>query len=126
MEIKPKTPADLMDKILDVEKIFKLPPKDQKIIMDIYNSMLWATDKWSNNLGHVGTYDVVKFDNSYNTLYDWGYLITRRDKNIDEILDYDQKAKQISDETLKILIDDYKERTGEDLRIIGEDEPDVD
>lgn len=123
MEIKPKTPADLMDKILDVEKIFKLPPKDQKIIMDIYNAMLWATDKWSN-LGSIGTYDVVKFDNSYNTLYDWGYLITRRDKNIDEILDYDQKAKQISDETLKIQIDLYKERTGEDLRIIGEDEVD--
>lgn len=83
--------------------------------------MLWATDKWSN-IG-FGTYDIVKFDNSYNTLYDWGYLITRREKNLDEILDSDQKSKKIDEETLKILSDDWKERTGEDLNIIGDDEP---
>lgn len=71
MEIK-EIYDKLIDKQLDLDKIMSLPTEDKKIIMDLYNQM------------HI---DIYRFNIIYNTLTEHGYLVTRREKRLNDLID---------------------------------------
>lgn len=82
----------LIDKQLDLDKIMNLPPEDKKIIMDLYNQMHNSIN------GEIGTFggvtlpgdikiDTHRFNIIYNTLTEHGYLVTRREKRLNDVLE---------------------------------------
>jgi hypothetical protein len=118
------SPEDLNDKILNLEKVFELPPKNQKVIWDLYNSLLWATEKWGSldsALGGAKSFDYVKFDHLYRTLDGWGFLITRREKNL-QSLEYTEKMNTLGDRSIDQFVIDHYERTGEVIRVLREED----
>ena len=75
---------EIQNKILDLNKIFNLDENSQKIVMELYKNMLKSIDQGNTRL--LSTSSINSLITNYNTLLDWGFLITRREKNIDEIL----------------------------------------
>jgi hypothetical protein len=81
----------LSDKHLNLNKIMSLPTEDKKIIMDLYIQMLDAINGESGVFGGVALpgslkVDMIRFNIIYNTLTEYGYLVTRREANLDKIL----------------------------------------
>lgn len=82
----------LIDKQLDLDKIMSLPIEDKKIIMNLYDQMHNSIN------GEIGTFggvtlpgdikiDTYRFNIIYNTLTEHGYLITRREKRLNDVLE---------------------------------------
>lgn len=113
------SPEDIKDKILNVEKVFQLPPKNQKVIWDLYNTMLWSTEKWGSLDSKL--FDYVKFDQVYRTLDGWGFLVTRREKNL-QSLEYMEKMNTLGDLSIDQFVIDHYERTGEVIRVLKEED----
>ena len=70
----------LIDKQLDLDKIMNLPVEDKKIIMNLYDQM-------HNSMKSFGGIDTYRFNIIYNTLTEHGYLITRREKRLNDVLE---------------------------------------
>jgi hypothetical protein len=86
-----KIMEELMDKHLNLDKIKDLPDIDKKIILDLYNSMHDAINGKGGTPGGMSLPGGISMDNLkaqviYNTLTEYGYLVTRRDSNLDKIL----------------------------------------
>jgi hypothetical protein len=83
---------NLLDKQLNLTKIMALPKEDKKIIIDLYNQM---HDAINGEMGTFGGFalpgdvkvDVLRFNLIYNTLTEYGYLVTRREKRLDDVLE---------------------------------------
>jgi hypothetical protein len=71
---------DIQNQMLNIEKIFKLDPNNQKIVMDLYQIMLKSI---SINNGFPYGMDVYSLTTAYNTLVENDFFITRREKNLD-------------------------------------------
>ena len=71
---------DIQNRMLNIEKIFKLDPNNQKIVMDLYQIMLKSI---SINNGFPSGMDVYSLTTAYNTLVENDFFITRREKNLD-------------------------------------------
>lgn len=71
---------DIQSRTLNIEKIFKLDPNNQKIVMDLYQIMLKSI---SINKGFSSGMDVYSLTTAYNTLVENDFFITRREKNLD-------------------------------------------
>jgi len=67
---------------LDLKKIIGLPKKDSDMIISLFHDMMGS--RYGDSFGISA--DLLKFEILYNTLTDSGFLITRRDRNIDDIL----------------------------------------
>ena len=78
---------NLSDKHLNLDKIMNLSKDDKKIIMDLYNQLHDAINGESGITlpGNVKV-DLMRFNLIYNTLTEYGYLVTRREENLDKIL----------------------------------------
>ena len=73
---------------LNLDKIFKLNTDDKKIIMDLFNDLLNSVNGTTGILMTGG----MKVDYSraciiYTTLVNEDYLVTRRELNLEKILD---------------------------------------
>ena len=80
-------PTVLEGKILNIQKILELDHDGQNLIRDLYSNLVWSTKGWDPaGIGKNGIgWEPIAFTQYYNTLNDHGYLITRRDKNLDEL-----------------------------------------
>jgi hypothetical protein len=81
----------LKDKHLNLDKIMNLSKDDKKIIMDLYNQLHDAINGESGTFGGITLpsnlkVDLIRFNLIYNTLTEYGYLVTRREENLDKIL----------------------------------------
>ena len=72
---------DIQSRTLNLEKIFKLDPNNQKIVMDLYQIMLKSLSTQSSKFSSLG--DVYSLTTAYNTLVENDFFITRREKNLD-------------------------------------------
>jgi hypothetical protein len=72
---------DIQSRTLNLEKIFKLDPNKQKIVMDLYQIMLKSLSTQSGKFSSLG--DVYSLTTAYNTLVENDFFITRREKNLD-------------------------------------------
>ena len=81
-------PTVLDGKILNLYKVLELPYDGQNTIKDLYRSLLWESNSWDpTKINTPGFHwNPISFTNMYNTLNDYGYLTTRRDKNLDQLL----------------------------------------
>jgi len=85
-------PKLLNDKILNLDKIMSLNESDRKSIFDLFERL---TKCFNGNIGipiNVPGLSGVKFDfitasMIYNTLVENDYLITRREKRLDDLID---------------------------------------
>lgn len=73
---------------LNMEKILSLSDIDKTIILNLFNDLI----KSFNSSGFMSLpggiqIDIIKANVLYNTLIEEGYLVTRREKNLGEILD---------------------------------------
>jgi hypothetical protein len=81
-------PTVLDGKILNLYKVLELPYDGQNTIKDLYRSLLWESNSWDPAKINTPSnqWNPIPFTNIYNTLNDYGYLTTRRDKNLDQLL----------------------------------------
>lgn len=81
-------PTILEDKVLNLYKVLELSYEGKNTIKDLYRSLLWETQSWdpSGIKMNGQNWNPIAFTSNYNTLNDYGYLITRRDKNLDDLL----------------------------------------
>lgn len=73
--------------ILNLDKVFLLDYTGQNIIMEIWRTMLYSASKLFNTNTSLSSSDncIVDLVCSYNTLNDYGFLTTRRDKNLEQL-----------------------------------------
>lgn len=81
----------LLDKHLNLQKIMSLSTEDKKIVMELYKQMHDAINGESGSFGGIALpgnikVDLIRFNLIYETLTEYGYLVTRREENLDKIL----------------------------------------
>ncbi len=67
---------------LNLDKIFKLDGSQREVILSLFDTLM---NLFRMNDGFSP--DLVRITMLYNTLVDNDYLVTRRERNIDNILD---------------------------------------
>lgn len=79
----------LSDKVLNLSKIMTLDDSDRKLVMDMFYLLI---ECFSGNRGMhskpglLGNYDLITADIIYRTLVENDYLITIREKRLDDLL----------------------------------------
>jgi hypothetical protein len=91
MDTMDKIYENLSDKHLNLDKIMNLSKDDKKIVIDLYNQLHDAINGESGTFGGIPLpsnlkVDLIRFNLIYNTLTEYGYLVTRREENLDKIL----------------------------------------
>ena len=75
--------TDLLPKLsLNIDKIFKLKPDEQKLIMSMFQDMMVETNNIISTNMYAGITNMIVL---FNTLYDNGYLITIREINLNKL-----------------------------------------
>lgn len=77
---------EVMDRQLNLDKIFKLPEDDKKIVMGLFQELL---DSFYGEKGmDIGglRVDHIRASVIYNTLIDNDYLVTKREANLNKVL----------------------------------------
>lgn len=73
---------------LDLQKIFKLSDSESSLVIKMFNELM---DCFYGEKGYSlpggAKIDFIKASILYNTLSNEGYLVTKREKNINNILD---------------------------------------
>jgi hypothetical protein len=80
--MKQPSTEDIQIRMLNIDKIFKLEPNNQKIVMDLYQIMLDSLEL-NKNFSMTSGIDVYSLTTAYNTLVENDFFITRREKNLD-------------------------------------------
>lgn len=82
--------SDLKERHLNIPKILELPEHSQKTVLSLFDKL---TKCFSGNIG-LGQYpgmsgkiDYINGKLIFDSLVEHGYLITRREKRLDDILD---------------------------------------
>lgn len=77
---------DIMNRQLNLDKIFKLSKKDKKIVLDLFQELLdsFYGEKGMSLPGM--RIDHIRASVAYNTLIDNDYLVTKRESNLDKVL----------------------------------------
>lgn len=78
---------DIMNRQLNLDKIFKLSKKDKKIVLDLFQELLdsFYGEKGMSLPGGMRI-DHIRASVAYNTLIDNDYLVTKRESNLDKVL----------------------------------------
>lgn len=78
---------DIMNRQLNLDKIFKLSKADKKIVLNLFQELLdsFYGEKGMSIPGGLKI-DHIRALVAYNTLVDNDYLITKREANLDKIL----------------------------------------
>ena len=71
-------PKLLSDKVLNLSKIMTLDDSDRKLVMDMFYLLIECFSG--------GNYDLITADIVYKTLVENDYLITIREKRLDDLL----------------------------------------
>jgi hypothetical protein len=82
-------PILLTDKILNLSKLMSLGENDRQMVINLFNKLLdcYSGEKGMYKLpGLPGSYDLISADILYRTLVENDYLITVREKRIDDII----------------------------------------
>lgn len=74
---------------LNLDKIFKLPIEDKRIILDLYDKLInsFVSPGFASFPAGGMQFDMISANVMFNTLTENGYLVTRREKNLDEVLE---------------------------------------
>jgi hypothetical protein len=78
---------EIMERQLNLDKIFKLPEDDKQIVMSLFQELLdsFYGEKGMDIAGGLRV-DHIRASVVYNTLIDNDYLVTKRESNLDKIL----------------------------------------
>lgn len=80
--------ADIDQRYLDIDKINQLSDIKAKAVMDLYQRLMTAIrDKMTtiNGMPNTGVY--LAINSMSNTLVQNGYLVTKREQNLNKVLD---------------------------------------
>lgn len=82
---------ELTTKHLNLDKILNLGPSERETIMQLYYEMHDSINGKSGSIGNMSlpggvVMDTIKATVIFNTLIEYGYLVTRREENLDKIL----------------------------------------
>lgn len=72
---------------LNLQKIFKLSDSERNLIITMFNELMDCFGEKGLSLPGGMKIDFIKASILYNTLNNEGYLVTKREKNINNILD---------------------------------------
>lgn len=73
---------------INLDKLSKLDNDNRKVIIDFFNSLMNSLNGSSGNMIPGGSkYDIIRAYVLYNTLTENEYLITRRESNLNKILE---------------------------------------
>lgn len=73
---------------INLDKLSKLDNDNRKVIIDFFNSLMNSINGTSGNMFPGGSkYDIIRAYVLYNTLTENEYLITRRESNLNKILE---------------------------------------
>lgn len=80
--------GEIMERQLNLDKIFKLADTDKKIVISLFQDLLdsFYGEKGMTLPGGLKV-DHIRASIIYNTLIDNDYLITKRESNLDKVLD---------------------------------------
>ena len=80
--------TDLLEKQLDIDKIFKLDDSSKEIVMRMFYDLMdsFYGERGMNLPGGMKI-DYMRASVIYNTLVDGEYLVTRREKNLNTVLE---------------------------------------
>jgi hypothetical protein len=80
--------SELKERHLNIPKILELPEHSQKTVLSLFDKL---TKCFSGNIGlgqfMAGKIDYINGKLIFDSLVENGYLITRREKRLDDILD---------------------------------------
>lgn len=78
---------EIMNRQLNLDKIFKLPDTDKQIILNLFQELIdsFYGEKGMSFPGGVRI-DHIRASVAYNTLVDNDYLVTKREANLDKVL----------------------------------------
>ncbi len=83
-------PKFLSDKVLNLSKIMTLNESDKKLVIDMFHLLIdcYSGKRGMHSLAGIpGNYDLMTADIIYRTLVENDYLITIREKRLDDLLD---------------------------------------
>ena len=90
---RPGSINDIVDKLpslsINIDKIFKLNPEDKVQVWKMIDDVLGIYSKGEREGYSSG--ELLKLKLIYNTLYNSDYLCTKRDKNLANLLDGEEK-----------------------------------
>lgn len=85
-------PKLLNDKILNLDKIMKLSDSDRELVFDLFEKLNKCFNgKNGTNMYGVGgssiKFDLINANIIYNTLVEYDYLVTKREKRLEDVLE---------------------------------------
>lgn len=75
---------DVLNKHLDLEKVLKLDESQRSIVLSLFNTLMEEL-KTDSNRGFQYNYSTMSL--VYNNLVESGYLVTRRERNLNTLVD---------------------------------------
>ena len=79
---------ELDNKMLNMEKLISLSSEQQRLIMDLFEKLIQCFSGRNGTMTSNGTcMDLITAKLIYNSLVEYDYLISRRDKRIEDLLD---------------------------------------
>lgn len=80
--------SEINKRHLNLPKIFELDEKNQKIVFQLFDKLNKCVSGNNGvNIPPYGRIDMINAKLIYDTLVEYGFLVTRREKNINELLD---------------------------------------
>ena len=76
--------SDIQSKQLDLDKLLKLDESQRNTVIHLFDRLM---NEFRVDYHNPVPYDEVSVSVLYNTLVDSGYLVTRREKNLNELVD---------------------------------------
>ena len=76
---------DILSKQLNLDKLLSLPKDQSDIVLKLFNDLMDSFTKGDFQIPGGIKMDVVRMVILYNTLSDEGWIITRREKNLNKL-----------------------------------------
>ena len=78
---------EILGKQLNLDKLLSLPKDQADIVLKLFNDLMDSFTKGDFQIPGGIKMDIVRMVILYNTLSDEGWIITRREKNLNAIID---------------------------------------
>ena len=75
---------DVMSRHLDLEKVLKLDDSQRSTVISLFSTLM---EELKTDLNRGFQYNDVTISLVYNTLVESGYLVTRRERNLNTLVD---------------------------------------
>ena len=80
---------DILVRQLNISKLLKLPAEKSAIIINLFNDLMTSCSDGHTSLPGGLKMDIYRMVVLYNTLVDEGWLVTRRERNLEALTEED-------------------------------------